>query len=82
MFVFQKQLAEKDAVFYNIDAVKVADEVGLGKRRVNSVMSAAFYCLSGVLPQERALSLLKKTVAEQYAHKGPEVNSFFADCNL
>ena len=36
-------------------------------------MQAAFYGVSGVLPKEEALELLKNSISEQYARKGPDV---------
>ena len=65
-------IASKKLQFYNIDATTIAREVGLGKR-VNMLMQAAFYCLSGVLPEEEALKLIKESISQQYEHKGPKV---------
>ena len=65
-------IAKKQLQFYTIHATKLATETGLGKR-INSIMQAAFYGLSGVLPVEDALKLLKDSVAQQYKHKGPEI---------
>ncbi len=73
--MLQKQIADKEAQFYNLDAVKIAGDVGLGMRRINSPMTAAFYHLSGaVKPAEHALKLLKENIARQYKHKGPNVS--------
>ena len=36
-------------------------------------MMAVFYGLSGVLPIDEALKLLKDTIEQQYHHKGPKV---------
>jgi homodimeric pyruvate:ferredoxin (flavodoxin) oxidoreductase len=68
----KRDIASKKLEFYNIDATSIARQVGLGKR-VNVIMQAAFYGVSGVLPQDQALQLLKGTISEQYARKGPEV---------
>jgi pyruvate-ferredoxin/flavodoxin oxidoreductase len=45
----QKEIIEKQIQVYNIDALKIATEVGLGNR-VNTVMQAAFFIISKVLP--------------------------------
>ncbi|MBQ1769732.1 MAG: pyruvate:ferredoxin (flavodoxin) oxidoreductase, partial [Turicibacter sp.] len=42
---FKKQLAEKNAKFYIIDAVTLAKEIGLG-RRTNTIMQSAFFKLN------------------------------------
>ncbi len=65
-------LAKKKAKFYIIDAVKIAEEVGLGGR-INMVMQTAFFKLSGVLPFEKAITLLKKAVEKTYGKKGEDV---------
>ena len=65
-------IAKKKLQFYNIDAGGLAQKEGLGKR-INMVMQTAFYGLSGVLPVENAMPLLKESISKQYKHKGPEV---------
>ena len=68
----KRDIAQKKLNFYNIAATSIAQQVGLGKR-VNMIMQAAFYALSGVLPQDEAIALMKESIAEQYKHKGPKV---------
>ena len=41
--------------------------------RINTVMQAGFFCLSGVLPREEAVDAIKKSVERTYARKGPDV---------
>ena len=55
-----KHIADNDIKLYNVHATKIAKEVGLGQR-INIVMQTAFYHLSGVLPRDQALELLKGT---------------------
>ena len=69
---FKSQIAQKEALFYNISANKLAQDIGLGKR-INMLMQSAFYQLSGVLPIDRAMELLKNDIQKQYSHKGPKV---------
>ncbi len=68
----KKDLAAKQAQLYLIDALAVAKLMGLGKH-VNMVMQAVFFQLSGVLPMDRAIALLKKSITKAYERKGPEV---------
>lgn len=68
----KNEIAQKNLQFYNIDASKIAKEVGLGKR-INMIMQTIFYGLSGVLPVEKAITLLKTSIEKQYHHKGPKV---------
>ncbi|MCF8107230.1 MAG: pyruvate:ferredoxin (flavodoxin) oxidoreductase, partial [Desulfohalobiaceae bacterium] len=68
----KRTIAEKNLRFYTIDAVKIASEVGLGGR-INMIMQTAFFKLSGVLPLEEALSLLKDSIKKTYGSKGDKV---------
>ncbi|GLI66847.1 hypothetical protein VaNZ11_010830 [Volvox africanus] len=68
----KKELAALKPELYLIDALKVAKDSGLGKH-VNMVMQTVFFNLSGVLPMEKAIALLKKSISKAYERKGPEV---------
>ncbi|ORC34140.1 pyruvate:ferredoxin (flavodoxin) oxidoreductase [Marispirochaeta aestuarii] len=68
----QKQIIDKKLNFYVIDAVKIANEVGLGGR-INVIMQTAFFKISGVLPEEKALELIKKATQKTYGKKGQEI---------
>ncbi len=65
-------IAQKKLKFYNIDAVKIAGEVGLGGR-INMVMQTAFFKLANVLPVDEAVALLKEAITKTYGKKGEEV---------
>jgi pyruvate-ferredoxin/flavodoxin oxidoreductase len=68
----QKTIIEKNINVYNIDALKIANDVGLGKR-INTVMQAAFFIISGVLEKERAIELIKDAIEKTYKKKGQKV---------
>ncbi len=65
-------IARKKLKFYNIDAVKVATEVGLGGR-INMIMQTAFFNLANVLPFEQAVALLKESIKDAYGSKGDKI---------
>lgn len=44
-------LAQKEARFYTINAIKIAEEIGLGNR-INMIMQGAFFQLTQVLPEK------------------------------
>jgi len=67
-----RELAEKNANVYNIDAFAVAKKAGMGQF-INNVMQTCFFSLSGVLPEEQALRLFKLEIEEKFAKKGAEV---------
>jgi pyruvate-ferredoxin/flavodoxin oxidoreductase len=68
----QQQIIDKGLKFYVIDAVKIAEELGLGSR-INTIMQTAFFLISGVLPEARALELIKQSIVDTYGNKGPEI---------
>jgi len=68
----QRTIIEKDIDVYNIDALEIANEVGLGKR-INTVMQTAFFLISGVLDKDKAIKLIKDAIENTYKKKGQKV---------
>jgi len=68
----QKQIIEKKIKFYNIDALKISEEVGLGTR-INTVMQAAFFKISGIFPEEEAIALIKNAIKKTFGRKGEDI---------
>ncbi|MGE4298217.1 MAG: pyruvate:ferredoxin (flavodoxin) oxidoreductase [Desulfovibrionaceae bacterium] len=68
----RRTIAAKKLKFYTIDAVKIAAEVGLGGR-INMVMQTTFFKLSGVLPFEQAVDILKKSIKKMFGKKGDKI---------
>ncbi len=68
----QKTIIQKKIKVFNIDAVKIAGEIGLGNR-INSIMQACFFKISGVLPEKEAIALIKKAIEKTYGRKGKDV---------
>ncbi|MDR2076568.1 MAG: pyruvate:ferredoxin (flavodoxin) oxidoreductase [Desulfovibrio sp.] len=68
----RRTIAARKLKFYNVDAVKVAGDLGLGGR-INMIMQTAFFKLSNVLPFEQAVALLKDSIRETYGGKGEKV---------
>ena len=65
-------LIEKNARLYLIDAGKLAHSLGLGNR-INMIMQGAFFHLTGILPQEKALACLKNSIQAAYGKKGADI---------
>ncbi|HYH03640.1 MAG TPA: pyruvate:ferredoxin (flavodoxin) oxidoreductase, partial [Bacillota bacterium] len=65
-------IAQKHLKFYNIDAVKIAGEVGLGGR-INAIMQAAFFKIANVIPAEKAFEYIKYAIKKTYGKKGDKV---------
>ncbi len=74
----RRALVQKKIKFYNIDAVKIASEIGLGGR-INMIMQTAFFKLAGVIPVDDAISYLKDQIKKLFGKKGDKiVNMNFA----
>ncbi len=70
--IVQQQLIRKEAKLYSIDAYKVAHASGMGQR-INTIMQACFFAISGVLPGEEAIEKIKTAIRQTYGKKGDEV---------
>lgn len=68
----KKVIATKKLRFYNIDALAIATQAGLGNR-TNGVMQAAFFKLADVIPYDQAADYMKLMVKKTYGKKGDEV---------
>lgn len=68
----RRTIARKKIKFYNVDAVKLATEVGLGGR-INMIMQTAFFKLANVLPFEEAVAMLKDSIKKTYGNKGDKI---------
>jgi len=68
----QRHIIGKKLRFFVIDAVKVAKENGMGGR-INTVMQACFFGISGVLPRETAIDAIKHAIKKTYGKRGEEV---------
>ncbi|MHB8998151.1 MAG: pyruvate:ferredoxin (flavodoxin) oxidoreductase [Thermoanaerobaculia bacterium] len=68
----QQTILDRKLRFYVIDATSVARDSGMGGR-INTIMQACFFALSGVLPREEAIAEIKKSIRYTYLKKGEEV---------
>ena len=70
--IMKKQIADKDIKFYTINAIKIAEEIGLGNR-INMVMQGAFFKLTKVLPDDVYIKELKQGINKLYGKKGEKI---------
>ena len=68
----KRYIAQNDIQFYTIDATHIAKELGLGGR-VNTILQAAFFKLSGIIPEEKAVQLMKDAATRSYGKKGEKI---------
>jgi pyruvate-ferredoxin/flavodoxin oxidoreductase len=68
----QKQIIDKKLKFYVIDAISLAQELGLGAR-INVIMQTAFFKISNVIPLEIAIKAIKDAIQKSYGKKGEKI---------
>jgi len=68
----KRYLAEKEINFYTVNAVQIAQELGLGGR-FNMVMPSAFFKLADIIPIDTAVGYLKDAVVTSYGKKGQNI---------
>jgi len=68
----QKQIIDRKVKFYMINAMAIAQKLGLGAR-INTIMQTAFFVISGVLPKDEAVKLIKDAIVKTYGKKGQNV---------
>ncbi|MDR1142841.1 MAG: pyruvate:ferredoxin (flavodoxin) oxidoreductase [Spirochaetaceae bacterium] len=68
----QQRIIDKKVKFYVIDAAEIARSTGMGSR-INTVMQAAYFKISGVLPQDEAVKYMKKFIEKSYGKKGADI---------
>ncbi|WP_196592508.1 pyruvate:ferredoxin (flavodoxin) oxidoreductase [Pectinatus sottacetonis] len=68
----KRYIAKNKINFYVVNAVKIAQELGLGGR-FNMVMQAAFFKLTNIIPIEKAVGYLKDAIVKSYGKKGQNI---------
>ncbi len=68
----QQSLIERQCRLFAIDAYRVAESSGLG-RRINTVMQVCFFSLARVLPEEEAIRQIKKSIENTWSKRGEEI---------
>ncbi|GAA0681722.1 pyruvate:ferredoxin (flavodoxin) oxidoreductase [Clostridium cadaveris] len=68
----KRYIAENNIDFYTINAVDIAQRIGLGGR-INMIMQSAFFKLTNIIPIDDAVKYLKEAVVKSYGKKGDKV---------
>jgi len=69
---YKRFMANNNIKFYTLNAVAIAQEIGLGGR-INMIMQSAFFKLAKIIPLEDAIKYLKDSVVTSYGKKGQNV---------
>ena len=66
-------IANHNIKFYTIDGVKIGIETGMGPTRINTILQSAFFKLTGIIPEDKAIELMKAAAKATYGRKGDDV---------
>ncbi len=69
----KKFIADHNINLYTIDGVKIGIETGMGPTRINTILQSAFFKLTGIIPEEKAIGLMKDAAEKTYGRKGEDV---------
>ncbi len=68
----KRYIANHNINFYIINATKLAEDIGLG-RRTNTIMQSAFFKLADIIPIEEAVKFSKESIKKTYGNKGDAI---------
>ena len=68
----KRYMAQNNINFYTIDATHIAKELGMGGR-VNTILQAAFFKITEILPVDEAVRLMKEAATKSYGRKGEKI---------
>ncbi|MDR0818823.1 MAG: pyruvate:ferredoxin (flavodoxin) oxidoreductase, partial [Oscillospiraceae bacterium] len=68
----KRYLVNNNIKFYTVDAIHLARDIGLGGR-TNTILQAAFFKISGILPIEVADEAMRKAIIDSYGTKGDKI---------
>ena len=66
-------IANHNIKFYVINGVKIGIETGMGPTRINTILQSAFFKLAKIIPEEKAIELMKAAAKATYGRKGDDV---------
>ncbi|MDR0323785.1 MAG: pyruvate:ferredoxin (flavodoxin) oxidoreductase [Treponema sp.] len=68
----QQHIIDKKLKFFVINAAEIARNTGMGSR-INTVMQAAYFKISGILSEAEAVKRMKEHIEHSYGKKGADV---------
>ncbi|MEY8419083.1 pyruvate:ferredoxin (flavodoxin) oxidoreductase [Oscillospiraceae bacterium 44-5] len=70
--VAKRYIAENNIQVYTINAIDLAQEIGMGKR-TNTILQSAFFALAKVMPGDEAIGYMKDAATHSYLKKGQDI---------
>lgn len=68
----KKYIAEHNIRLFTIDAFRIAKEIGLNGK-INTILQAAFFKVTGLLPEKEAIRLMTEAAQKTYQKSGSNV---------
>ncbi len=68
----KQYIAKNNIKLYTIDGIGLGREIGLGGR-INTILQAAFFKITGIVPLEQAVESMKKFIQISYGKKGEKI---------
>ncbi len=68
----KRYIAKNNIQLYTINAIDLAQSIGMGKR-TNTILQSAFFTLAKVMPQEEAIQHMKDAATKSYSKKGMDI---------
>ena len=68
----KKYIADNKIQLYTINAIDLANDLGMGKR-TNTILQSAFFKLANVMPIEDAIKFMKEAAKKSYGKKGDAI---------
>ena len=68
----KRYIAKNNIQLYMINAIDLAQKIGMGKR-TNTILQSAFFTLAKVIPQDEAIKYMKEKATASYLKKGQDV---------
>ncbi|MGN1001767.1 MAG: pyruvate:ferredoxin (flavodoxin) oxidoreductase [Oscillospiraceae bacterium] len=68
----KRYIARNDVRLYTINAIDLAESLGMGKR-TNTILQSAFFVLADILPAEDVMRYLKDAATASYLKKGFDI---------
>lgn len=65
-------IANHNISLYTIDGIKIGREIGLGGR-INTILQSAFFKLADIIPEDKAIELMKAAAKASYGKKGDKI---------
>ncbi len=68
----KRYIAKNNIQLYTINAIDLAQQIGMGKR-TNTILQSAFFTLAKVMPEAEAIQYMKDAATKSYSKKGMDV---------